>query len=168
VLGPSCLEVTIAIAELKKYKSPGIDQILAELIWAEGETLVSVIHKLINSIWNEENVPDQWKESTVVSVYTNSTLLWIVPLGRSRKIGRDWNWMGHISFWLMLMMWIYWEINRNYKRSTEILIDASKEVCLEVNIEKTKHMLVSHHQNARRNWDIKIGNGIRKWHSSHI
>jgi hypothetical protein len=28
VLGPSLLEVEIAIAELKKYKSPGSDQIL--------------------------------------------------------------------------------------------------------------------------------------------
>jgi hypothetical protein len=54
VLGPSCLEVTTAIAELKKYKSPGSDQILGELIRAVGGTLVSVIHTLITSIWNEE------------------------------------------------------------------------------------------------------------------
>jgi hypothetical protein len=47
---PSRLEVEIAILELKKYKSPGSDQILAELIQAGGETLLSVIHKLINSV----------------------------------------------------------------------------------------------------------------------
>jgi hypothetical protein len=40
--------VEIAIAKLKKYKSPGSDQILAELIQAGGEILLSVIHKLIN------------------------------------------------------------------------------------------------------------------------
>jgi hypothetical protein len=33
------------------YKSPGSDQIVAELIQAGGETLASVIHKTINSIW---------------------------------------------------------------------------------------------------------------------
>jgi hypothetical protein len=38
------------------------------------------------------------------------------------------------------------------------LIDASKEVGLEINIEKTKYMLLSHHQNAGQNWDIKIAN----------
>jgi hypothetical protein len=27
-----------------------------------------------------------------------------------RKVQENWNWMGHISFWLMLMMWICWEI----------------------------------------------------------
>jgi hypothetical protein len=34
------------------------------------------------------------------------------------------------------------------KKNMETLIDASKEVGLEVNTEKTKHMLLSHHQNA--------------------
>jgi hypothetical protein len=38
------------------------------------------------------------------------------------------------------------------------LIDASKEIGLEGNVEKTKYMLVSRGQNADRNWDIKIGN----------
>jgi hypothetical protein len=32
VPGPSGLEVKIAVAKLKKYKSPGSDQILTELI----------------------------------------------------------------------------------------------------------------------------------------
>jgi hypothetical protein len=35
VLGPIRLEVEIAIAKLKKYKSPGSDQIPAELIQAK-------------------------------------------------------------------------------------------------------------------------------------
>jgi hypothetical protein len=66
---PCPLEVEIAIAKLKKYKSPGNDKILAELIQAGGETLQSEIHKLINCIWSKEDLPDQWKESTIVSVY---------------------------------------------------------------------------------------------------
>jgi hypothetical protein len=37
------------------------------------------------------------------------------------------------------------------------LIDASNEVRLEVNTEKTKYMLLSRHQNAGQNQDIKIG-----------
>jgi ribosomal protein S2 len=44
------------------------------------------------------------------------------------------------------------------KKNTQTLIDASKEVGLEVNIEKTKYMLLSRHQNAGQNHDIKIGN----------
>jgi hypothetical protein len=41
---------------------------------------------------------------------------------------------------------------------TETLIDASKEVGLEINVEKTKYMLLSHHQNVGRNRDIKVAN----------
>jgi hypothetical protein len=44
---------------LQRYKSPGSDQIPAGLIEAGGETLQSEIHKLINSIWNKEELSDQ-------------------------------------------------------------------------------------------------------------
>jgi hypothetical protein len=47
---PSCVEVETAIAILKNYKSPGRDQIPAEVIEAGGETLLSLIHKPVNSI----------------------------------------------------------------------------------------------------------------------
>jgi hypothetical protein len=69
VPGPSGLEVEIAITKLKKYKSPGSDEIPAKLIQAGGEILLSAIHKLINSIWNKEELPDQWKESIIVTVH---------------------------------------------------------------------------------------------------
>jgi hypothetical protein len=54
VPGPSRLAAETAIAKLKKYKSPGSDNIPAELIKAGGVILLSAIPKLINSIWNKE------------------------------------------------------------------------------------------------------------------
>jgi hypothetical protein len=54
---------------LLKNKSPGIDQIPAELIKAGGSKICSGNHKFINSIWNKEELPDQWKESVIVPVY---------------------------------------------------------------------------------------------------
>jgi hypothetical protein len=44
------------------------------------------------------------------------------------------------------------------KKNTETLIDASKEAGLEINVEKTKYMLISRYQNAGKNRDIKITN----------
>jgi ribosomal protein S2 len=44
------------------------------------------------------------------------------------------------------------------KKNMETLIDASKEVGLEVNTEKTKYMLMSRHQNSGKSYDIKIAN----------
>jgi hypothetical protein len=61
--------VEIAVSKSKKYKSPSTDQIPAELIQAGGETLHSEIHELTNSIWNKEELPNQWKESIIIPIY---------------------------------------------------------------------------------------------------
>jgi hypothetical protein len=66
---PSATEVEVAIGKLKRYKSPGVDQIPGELIQAGGETLRSEIHKLIKLIWNKEELPHQWKESILVPIH---------------------------------------------------------------------------------------------------
>jgi sorting nexin-29 len=44
------------------------------------------------------------------------------------------------------------------RKNTEALLDASKEVGLEVNPEKTKYMLMSRSQNIRQKHSIKIAN----------
>ncbi|PNF28176.1 hypothetical protein B7P43_G07561, partial [Cryptotermes secundus] len=58
--------IHIATAKLKMYQLPGSDQIPVELIQAGGEILLSKIHKVIDYIWNKEDLPDQWKESIIV------------------------------------------------------------------------------------------------------
>jgi hypothetical protein len=75
VPGPSPFEVQIAIAKLKKYISPGSDQIPAQLIQAGGELLLSAIHKLINSIWNKKELLYQSKESIIIPVHKLITKL---------------------------------------------------------------------------------------------
>jgi len=55
--------------KLKIHKTPGIDQILAELIKAGGKTIRCEIHKLIISIWNKEELREEWKESIIVPSY---------------------------------------------------------------------------------------------------
>jgi hypothetical protein len=66
---PISFKVQIAIENLKRYKSPGIDQILAELLQAGGNILHSEIQQIINSIWNKEELPQQWKEFIIVPTY---------------------------------------------------------------------------------------------------
>jgi hypothetical protein len=44
------------------------------------------------------------------------------------------------------------------KKNSETLIDASKEIGLEIKVEKTKYGLLSRHQNVGQNRDIKIAN----------
>jgi hypothetical protein len=65
----SPFEVEIATADLKKYKLPGTNQIPAEPFQAGGETLLSEIHKFINSIRGKEELPYQWKESLIAPIH---------------------------------------------------------------------------------------------------
>jgi hypothetical protein len=46
------------------------------------------------------------------------------------------------------------------KKNTETVTDASKEVGVEINVEKTKHMLLSRHQNAGQDRAIKVVNRL--------
>jgi hypothetical protein len=64
----SPVEVEIGIGKLKSYKSPGTDNIPAGLMKSGGKTLYSEIHRLICCIWNKEELPQQWKESIIVTI----------------------------------------------------------------------------------------------------
>jgi hypothetical protein len=44
------------------------------------------------------------------------------------------------------------------KKNTETLIDASKGFGININVRKTKYMLLSRHQNVGQNRDVKIAN----------
>ena len=62
VTEPSASEVELTINKLKSHKSPGTDQIPAELIKAGSRTICLEIHTLITSIWKKEKLPEEWKE----------------------------------------------------------------------------------------------------------
>ena len=66
---PSAFEVEMAVEKLKSHKSPGIYQIPAEMIKSGGRTIHSEIYKLINCIWNKEELPEVWKASFTVPVH---------------------------------------------------------------------------------------------------
>jgi hypothetical protein len=59
----------MATGKLKRHTSPGSDQIPVEMFTTEGWTICYEVHKLINSIWNKEELPNQWKESITVPIY---------------------------------------------------------------------------------------------------
>ena len=66
---PSAFEVEWAIGKVKSHKSPGIDEIPAELIKAGGGPICGEIHKLITSMWKKEKLPEEWKESIIVPIH---------------------------------------------------------------------------------------------------
>jgi hypothetical protein len=49
-----------------------------QLIQVREETLCSGIYKLINSIWNMEELPQLWKEYITVAIYKIRGANWLV------------------------------------------------------------------------------------------
>jgi len=67
--------------------------------------------------------------------------------------------MKYISSWPVIMMLLCWAKNTNtIRENTESLVQASRKVGLEIIKQKTKYMLVSHHQNAGQNHNLLTAN----------
>jgi len=61
-------EIKRAIHRLKNGRSPGIDGISAELLKCSKKGAVKQLHLLINVIWKEQCLPENWKKSLIVKV----------------------------------------------------------------------------------------------------
>ena len=66
---PSLREVKEIIKKLKNNKSPGEDQITAELLKYGGEKLEEKIQKLLEQIWLQEQMPQDWNEAILIPVH---------------------------------------------------------------------------------------------------
>ena len=66
----NAVEFEMATKKLKSHKPSDINQNQAELIQARGKAIISEIHTLVNSSWNKEELPEEWKESNTVPIYT--------------------------------------------------------------------------------------------------
>ena len=65
----NAVEFELCIEEIKSHKSPGVDQIPEEVIKAECRTIRYEIQKLIISVWNKEELHEEWKGSNIVPIY---------------------------------------------------------------------------------------------------
>jgi len=62
-------DVKKAMRNLKNNKAAGTDGIHPELIKYGGNKLLSRIYELVRQIWEEERVPEEWKETIIVPIY---------------------------------------------------------------------------------------------------
>jgi len=62
---PHGSEVELATEKLNSHKPPSIDQMPAELIKGGGKTIRCEIHKFIISVWNKEELPEEWKSRSL-------------------------------------------------------------------------------------------------------
>ena len=67
----SKIEITEAINELKNGKSPGIDQITAELLkkCLINESFIELLHTLFNKFFDESIFPSSWAEGIIIPIF---------------------------------------------------------------------------------------------------
>lgn len=66
---PSTIEISRAINALKNHKSAGEDKIVAEMIKVGGDKSIQMLQSLLNKIWREKVVPQDWRDSMVVPIH---------------------------------------------------------------------------------------------------
>ncbi|XP_033095680.1 uncharacterized protein LOC117100194 [Anneissia japonica] len=59
-------EVKQAIQKTKNWKAPGEDKITGEMIKASIDVSSKALRKLLNRIWEEEEVPEDWKSGIIM------------------------------------------------------------------------------------------------------
>ena len=72
---PLLEEIQEAIKDLKIGKSPGNDQVTAEMIKYGGEKVAIFYHRLCTKIWQENIWPDEWGESIFVPIPKKGDIL---------------------------------------------------------------------------------------------
>ena len=68
---PTSDEVQRAINRMSSGKAPGSDSIPAEIYKAGGPTLVNQLTSLFQSMWDKEQLPQDFKDATIVHIYKN-------------------------------------------------------------------------------------------------
>ena len=69
--GISIVEVKAAISKMKRGKAAGPDAITLEMVLALGEEGIVWLHRVMDAIWKEKRIPDDWQESILVSIFKN-------------------------------------------------------------------------------------------------
>jgi hypothetical protein len=65
---PSKEEIRKAIGQLRNGKAAGSYYIPAEALKADVETTVNILHPLFQQIWEEEQIPEEWKEGHLIKL----------------------------------------------------------------------------------------------------
>lgn len=62
-------EITTAVGKIQNHKSPGINNIVAEMIKATGEKGIDVLYEICNNLWNSGKWPKEWCVSIYIPIH---------------------------------------------------------------------------------------------------
>ena len=61
-------EIRSALTHLKNAKAPGVDNIPPEAFKEGGPCTVEALHRILNFVWEKEEIPDDWKRCLLVKL----------------------------------------------------------------------------------------------------
>ena len=68
--GPSAQEVQAAMQSMKKNKAPGMDEVQIEIFNAAGEETKNwITTTVMQTVWEEERMPAEWRDGELVSIH---------------------------------------------------------------------------------------------------
>ncbi|VDP37483.1 unnamed protein product [Schistosoma mattheei] len=65
---PTIEEISMAIRQIKSDKAAGPDNVPPEALKADVAATAKILHILFNKIWDEEQVPKDWKEGLLIKI----------------------------------------------------------------------------------------------------
>lgn len=75
ISSPSRSEINAAINKLKNNKAPGENHIVAELVKNSGEAVKNEMWKLINIIWEKQQIPEEWNTAIICPIFKRGNIL---------------------------------------------------------------------------------------------
>ena len=54
---------------MKNRKAPGIDVITAEVLKAGGDPILTMLHKIFNTVYDTEKTPKEWAQMMVTTIH---------------------------------------------------------------------------------------------------
>ena len=62
------VEVEKALKRMKLGKAGGPTELTSDMLFALGDEVVDCLTELLNKVWKEEEIPDDWKHSTLIPI----------------------------------------------------------------------------------------------------
>jgi len=74
-------EIRTALTQLKNAKAPGVDNNPPEALKGAGPCTVEALHRILNFVWEKEEIPDDRKRGLLVKLAKKATLVCVVTGG---------------------------------------------------------------------------------------
>lgn len=71
IIKPSIDEIEEIIKQQRNGKAPGEDQMPVEFFKYGGKEMITLLHKIIIDIWDQEEIPKDWKKGLICPIFKN-------------------------------------------------------------------------------------------------